>query len=237
MRTFVNDSWYGVWLTLTLLGWSSVHADLVLNTGGSKSFAAGQISDSYVVQATVASSSSTVAGWQTSLQIVPDLGSTGTVTFQSVVAASTDYVLGSLGNGIAVTFNAAMDRVQALDYDAPAGGVTGITHSVASVVSLNSLTFAASPSAVGTFGLYAIDEPSWRTQWTDWSGTLATSQQFTNLAKGTTTAPGSLRLATLTVSAIPEPGGVLLSVVTLAAIAGVRLSARIFAKLVHRSIA
>ena len=147
-------------LLLTLGLPCSAPADLVLDTGDDLSVTAGQVSGPLSISATVSGTNSTIAGWQTSLRILPDGGTTGTLQFQSLSASSMNYALGTVGDGVTANFNGAMDEVLAFDFDGPAGGVTGVTHNVGTTIGISSLTFSASASALGTFGIYAIEEPS-----------------------------------------------------------------------------
>jgi hypothetical protein len=194
---------------------SSTNAGLKLDDGLVQAMIAGGTSTPLVLSGEIVIANTTVAGWQTSLRIMPDGFAMGTVAFSSVSEPSSNYVLGSVGDGVTFTLatdTTTNDQVRAFDFDGPSGGVAGVSHNVGANVNIGSVVFSASANAAGNFGLYAIDVPSYRTQWSDLTGGLpAQTVQFTNVPRDSS----PVRLGTISVTAIPEPGAWLFALVAI----------------------
>lgn len=152
-----------------------------------------------------------MTGWFFTLMIVPDAGSTGTVTFASPPTGSPahppNYIFAQSFVGINVT-NAG-NLLRAFDDDNDVNG-TPVPQAGASLLQLS---FASSPTANGTFGVFAQEGQS-NTGWTNQAGV---TQFFGNVPNGT----GSIRIAEVSVTGVPEPGTLVLT-----GLAGLAVAAR-----------
>jgi hypothetical protein len=146
-----------------------------------------------------------MTAWQLNLTIVPDPGTTGSLTFSTPATGSVpnppNYVFGANGVGIAATNTAT--ALGANDISTLTGGV----QVPVAATNLLQTTFAATPTTLGTFGVFAR-QGAGNTIWTD-AATPPQTRFFVNVPTGT----GQVRIATITV--VPEPASC-----TLLAVAG-----------------
>jgi hypothetical protein len=137
--------------------------------------------------------------WNFQLQIIPDMGTTGTLTFQDPAIGTPpnppSYIFDSSGLGIAATNQGSL--LSANDFFDPSIGPGALVPG-APGANLLQVGFLASPSAMGLFGLYAVQGAAF-TQWTDDS---FTTQFFSDVPDGT----GTMRIGEILVTpAAPQP--------------------------------
>lgn len=138
-----------------------------------------------------------LAGWSLRLEIVPDVGATGTLEFNSRSLPSVDYVLSGVSGGLGGSLSGT--DLFAFDDDTTFDGV------VVSAVGQNLLEidFSTPDAANGLFRLFATPGLG-DSQWSD-AG--FNDQNFANLPF----SGGAVELGTVNVvTAIPEPGGLVL---------------------------
>ncbi len=140
-----------------------------------------------------------LTGWQIRLEIVPEAGSTGTVTFASPLGPTApdppDYVLGTSGAGISVTNGGT--TLLALDFNFPPTG--GVDVPLDPGALLLAIELQASNDADGEFGIYALTGLG-ATEWTDATPVNQQRRTFDNVPDG----QGPVLLREVFVS-IPEP--------------------------------
>jgi hypothetical protein len=189
---------------LGLLG-GAARADLSLNTssppGTPLGMSAGTTSGPMVV--TVVSDNppnDVMAAWQFQLEIVPEAGATGTLTFQDPAtgpaANPSNYIFGSNGFGISVTNSGSELSANDFFFNPTVG--TGAAVPGSPGANLLQMDFLASSNASGLFGVSAV-EGSLNTVWADSGGN---SQFFTNVPNGTDLVEIGEVLVT---TAVPEP--------------------------------
>lgn len=151
--------------------------------------------------------SENLTGWQLSLEVRPDDGATGAVTFGAPSLPPTNYILDSLNFGLS-SFGKSSTSLFVFDFNSPFSG--GVKVPTLPGAALLDLTFVASADAFGSFGVFALGGVG-VSEWAD-NGTApvlnrktgATApiqpREFSNL-KGVIDA----RLGTAVVSAVPEP--------------------------------
>ena len=97
-----------------------------------------------------------MSGWQVTLSIAADPGTTGTLTFNSPVGPTSsepvNYVLAGINFGILATNS--LSELLAFDVNEPFSG--GIQVPTAPGANLLEIHFEASPNAQGTFGVFAL---------------------------------------------------------------------------------
>ena len=184
----------------------STRADYILETGSSASapltVTAGGTSGSlalftYSTNPTV----DIMAAWNVQLEIVPDMGTSGTVSFHTpatgTVANPPNYIFGT--NGLGITATNMGTTLSANDFFDPGAG-SGATGPGLPGANFLLMTFSASSNASGLFGIYAEEGPA-NTEWTDPS---FSTQYFQNVPNGT----GLVRIGDVLVPAVvPEPSG------------------------------
>ena len=145
-----------------------------------------------------------VLGWQASLKIEPQSGSTGSVFFAGASIPSQNYLLGVNGQGLNGVPTSPEIRITLFDADT-SNPLEGGSIGVGEILRLADIEIGATGDAAGDFDVSIIDEgpmaPStmaYRTQWTD---NALEDVQFGNVARNSIPIP----LATITVTAIPEP--------------------------------
>jgi hypothetical protein len=193
---------------LGLLG-GAARSDLTLSTsnppGTPLTMSAGTMSGSMLVNVVSDNAPNDImAGWQFALEILPDQGTNGTLTFQNPATGMPpnpdNYVFGNNGLGILVTNNGT--SLSANDFfnpsdpsDGPGAAVPGSPGA-----SLLQMDFLASSDASGVFGVYAL-EGDQNTLWTD---SNSNSQYFSNVPPD---GAGMVRIGEVdvTISAVPEP--------------------------------
>jgi hypothetical protein len=146
--------------------------------------------------------------WQLQVQIIPDAGATGTVTFNTAAAPPSGYVFAA-GAGV-VTQKLSGDTIlRANDFDNAAAG-TVVPVAGANLLQVN---FTTSAAASGTFGIFASPGNT-NTLWTD---AVPATRTFLNVPL----AGGNVRIGEVTITPVPEPGGL-----ALLAVGGAGLVAR-----------
>jgi hypothetical protein len=206
---------------LGLLG-GAARADLTLSTsnppGTPLTMSAGTMSGPMLVSVVSDSSPNDImAAWQFTLEILPDQGTNGTLTFQDPATGTppnpANYIFGSNGLGISVTNDAPNLILDANDFFDPTNGV-GAAVPGSPGASLLPVDFLASLDATGVFGIYAL-EGNANTLWTD---SNFNTQYFSNVPNET----GMARIGEVdvTISAVPEPSTLGMFGVTGAFLAG-----------------
>ena len=144
-----------------------------------------------------------LTAWNFQLQILPDSGASGTLTFQDPATGTPpnppDYLLGANGLGISSTNSGTI--LSANDFFV-SDTAAGATVPGAPGANLLQVDFLASADASGLFGIYA-QEGSALTQWTDAN---STTQFFANVPNGT----GVVRIGEVLIRPVPEPASLLL---------------------------
>jgi hypothetical protein len=147
-----------------------------------------------------------MAAWNLQLEIVPNSGATGTLTFQDPVSGTpanpSNYVFGSNGLGIAVSNGGSI--LSANDFFDPTiasgASVPGVPGA-----NLLSLDFLASSNASGLFGIFAVEGAAF----TQWSDANLTTQFFTNVPDGA----GVVQIGEVLITqaqSVPEPSSLVL---------------------------
>ena len=135
-----------------------------------------------------------LAGWSLRLEIVPDVGATGTLEFNSRGLPSVDYVLSGVSGGLGGSLSGT--DLFAFDEDVTTDGV------VVSAIGENLLEidFSTPDGALGLFRIFATPGLG-DTQWSDAS---FTDQEFANLPF----TGGPVEIGSVT--AVPEPASLIL---------------------------
>jgi len=197
---------------LTLLGGGGRAGSITLSTsnlpGTPLTMTAGTISGSMFVNVVSDNPPNDImAAWNIQLGIVPNAGTTGTLTFQDPVTGTPpnpgNYIFGVNGLGISATNGGSI--LSANDFFDPNVG-PGVSVPGAPGANLLQMDFLASPNASGLFGIYAIQGAAF-TQWTDSS---FTTQFFTNVPDGTGTVLIGDVLVTPGAIPTPEPSTLVL---------------------------
>ena len=146
-----------------------------------------------------------MAAWNFQIEIIPNAGATGTLTFQTPATGTPanppSYIFGPNGLGISATNS--VNILNANDFYNPGVGA-GVPVPGLPGANLLQETFHASSNASGLFGIYA-DEGTALTQWTD---SNFVTQFFTNVPSGTgRVLIGDVLIPSL---AVPEPSSLVL---------------------------
>jgi hypothetical protein len=142
-----------------------------------------------------------LTGWQISLEIIPEAGAVGLVTFASPAgpgaAEPANYVLGT--NGFVISVTNTGNGLDAFDFNFPyTGGVEVPTDPGAALLQF---TLLSSSDAAGDFGIYAVAGLG-GSEWTDASPGIQVSHSFANVTPTTV----STRIGVVNVRGVPEPG-------------------------------
>jgi hypothetical protein len=159
---------------------------------------AGAISGAMVITVTNNTNSDVstdlLTGWQVTLSIVADPGTTGSLTYNTATEPA-NYILPSFGaaSGLGNTDT----QLQMFDSETPVVAVQVPTSSGANLLEV---TLEASNNALGTFGIFAIDGVD--SLWTD-ANSPRVDRDFGNVPTG----GGAVRIGEIRV--VPEPGGLM----------------------------
>lgn len=181
-----------------------VHAAPVLSLVASSSIDAGSTTQLQLQIEGDPAATTQLLGWQTSLKIEPQIGSTGSVLFSGGAVPSQDYLLGANGQGLAGVPASPTIRITLFDADT-SNPLQGGTIGVGEILRLANIEIQSSSDATGAFDISLIDEApaapgalAYRTQWTN---VAIEDMQFGNLPRNS----NSVSLATISVAAVPEP--------------------------------
>lgn len=206
-------------LFATLIGWTlcttSLQADFVLesdapvgtplvtNAGFNSSAMTIRVFD----QTNGSNPEDNVSGFNVMLMIEPQSGATGTLTFASPltgsgVAEPSNYLFASVSNfGLDVTNTGS--EIVFFDFDDLFSG--GVDVGGAPGFNMIDLTFEASMDASGLFNIVAVPGTG-NTEWTDSAAPTQMEQSFVNVPS----LGGNVAIGQVSVTAIPEPSGLLL---------------------------
>ena len=169
---------------------------LAMNSGSNSSNMTASVFDSTAGSATV----DNLTGYQVRLQIVPQGGSVGTVTFATpttgTAAAPANYVLAGANFGIATTNSSS--SLFFFDFNFPFSGGVDVPQTPGK--NLLAMTFTASAGALGLFDIMAVPNVP-NTEWTDNSQPIQLRRTFGNVPDG----GGLVVIGQVDVTAIPEP--------------------------------
>ena len=206
---------------LGLLG-SSAQAGLTLGTnappGTPLTMAAGTTSGPMLVNIVSDNYPNDImTAWNVTLEILPVTSTTGTLTFQDPATGTppnpaTNNIFGSDGYGIAATNLGS--QLSANDFFYSLSGASAPSVPGAPGANLLQMDFLASPTASGLFGIYAFEGTA-LTQWTD-ADAVPSTQLFSNVPAGT----GTVLIGEVLITAVPEPGSIVLLGTGGAALAG-----------------
>jgi hypothetical protein len=199
--------------TLVLIGSSVVRAD-VINLGTGLSLNWTSSSDFLTIPLTNSAPSGTqiLAGWDLKLQIVPQAGATGTLSFNNSntgIKYPANNVLADPSPNVAR--NPSSGSVTQIQLD----GVDDSGNNVvpASGTNLVALSFN-SAGASGDFTLQAVQNGGS----TDWTDSLANGTAYGNAGNGATIVLGTIHVP----SAAPEPASLMLGALSALGVAGYR---------------
>lgn len=220
-------------LVLLALTASGARAGFILGTsnppGTPLVLSGGSSSGPMFVTVTSTGSPNDMADWQFRLVIIADVGSTGGLTFQTPgIGNSTppnppSYIFGNHGAGISATVGSGGTQLDANDFD------NNLGTSISGSANLLQVSFTATSSASGVFGIYAV-RGSARTLWDDGLSTN-NPQFFSNVPNGS----GTVRIGEVSVQTTgpvtpaPAPSGltlIILGVITLIACSAFNSSTR-----------
>jgi PEP-CTERM motif len=144
-----------------------------------------------------------MAAWQFGLEIVPNAGATGTLTFQDpptgMAPNPPNYIFGSNGLGIAVPSNTGSSSDPVNDFYSVIGSGVVVPATFSNLLQMD---FSASSGASGLFGIYAVEGAA-NTVWSDPS---FTTQFFSNVPDGTgTVLIGDVLVQPAAGVGVPEP--------------------------------
>jgi hypothetical protein len=197
-------------LSFALLGLltGSSRADLVLSTsnplGTPLTMSAGTTSAPMLVNVVSNNPPDDVmAAWSFQLEIIPESGATGTLTFQDPATGTppnpTNYVFGSNGLGIAVSNSGS--ELNANDFFNPSVGA-GASVPGSPGANLLQMDFLASSNASGVFGIFAVEGAA-----TGWTDSNVNAQFFANVPNGTALVQiGEVLIPQ--VGSVPEPSSI-----------------------------
>jgi PEP-CTERM motif len=197
-------------LPFALLGLltGSSRADLVLSTsnppGTPLTMSAGTTSAPMLVNVVSNNPPNDVmAAWSFQLEISPESGATGTLTFQDPATGTppnpTNYVFGSNGIGILVINTGS--ALSANDFFDPSVG-SGAPVPGSPGANLLQMDFLASSNASGVFGIFAVEGAA-----TGWTDSNANTQVFTNVPNGTGLVQiGEVQIPQI--GSVPEPSSI-----------------------------
>ncbi len=150
-------------------------------------------------------------GWQASLIIIADAGSTGSVTFNSPTSGTAsnpaNYVFAST-TSFGISANNSGTGLTAFDFEFPTG--PGVQVPLAPGFNLLEMDFLASADALGTFGVYALGGPGQ----SEWTAADLTARNFFNVPNG---IGGMVQIGEILV--VPEPSGLLFVAIFLSGLA------------------
>lgn len=176
----------------------------VLSVVASSSFGAGSTTQLQLQIEGDPALTTQVLGWQASLMIEPQSGSTGRVFFSGASIPSQDYLLGVNGQGLSGVPTSPEIQITLFDADTSnplEGGIIG----VGEILRLADIEIDSTSDATGEFEISIIDQgpiaPSTRSYRTQWTNGAIEDVQFGNAARNS----NPVSLATISVTAVPEP--------------------------------
>ncbi len=207
MSTSFRSIWLG--LALVVCSWQPVIATPInIDTGKALSMgpAASSVLQLSATNANAGTSVTNFNGWTLGLQLLPQVGATGTLTMTGITNAATN---GALTNPdvptfINATLNTATNGTTAYKYV----GISNVdntttTFTLGQSLNLANLAISSSAGASGNWNLYAVNQSPSQSAWLDVTGQ---GIDYGNLpaTNGTSVLVGS-------VSVVPEPQGIVMA--------------------------
>jgi len=214
-------AWLAAWLVPAFLAGPLQAATLSLDTGASLSLQPGGTGSLTLALSNDAGDVTNFNGWVLGIQYLPATGATGSLTLQSLTqplinpAVTNSPASPLLDPDVEmVNFDGDPLFVNGSDFFTTISITSANSNSVQTLAgsttyNLGTLTFAASPDALGTWNLFAINPNADDGERTYWYSNGLNSFSYGNLPIAAAGEPAnSIQLGTISV--VPEPGSLML---------------------------